>query len=73
MLNDHQVKKPPTVERLTNQLNTLPALLLTAMYARKPKSELRAMDVQGRPQRLILVKIFGALPLRARPSRRNEH
>ena len=64
---DHQPKKPPTVDKLTNQLNTFSAPFETFMNASSEK-QLAAMTANsGRPCLVQYVKNFGACPRSARP------
>ena len=55
---------------MTNQLKTRPAPEETAMYARVEKSAQKMRERSGRPPLVTFVKILGALPERARPSKK---
>ena len=60
MLNDHQVKKPPTVDRFTNQLNTVSESVDTFMNDRSAKQLTPSTAASGRPLFVQYVKILGA-------------
>jgi len=68
-LIDPQPKNPPTVERLTNQLNTVSAPDEMFMRASKENMLENATATQGRPLFVHFVKTLGACPRRARPYR----
>ena len=67
MLNDHQVKKPPTVERLTNQLNTVSASVDTFMNERSANALAPSTAKMGRPLLVQYENSLGACPRSARP------
>jgi len=60
MFIDIQVKKPAEVERLTNQLKTLPAPLDTFMKERREKVQQNKTATIGRPFFVQRVKMRGA-------------
>ena len=67
MLNDHHVKKPPTVDRLTNQLKTVSESVETFMKERNANALAASTANSGRPLLVQYAKIFGAWPRSARP------
>lgn len=62
-----QVKKPATVVKFTNQLNTWTEPLDKFMKERKAKQPTVRTAIIGRPCFVQYAKIFGACPRMARP------
>lgn len=60
--------RPAVAHILENHVNTVPELVLTAMYERREKAEHVKTAMYGSPEREVRKKIFGALPAAARPS-----
>ena len=63
----HQPKNPPTVDRLTNQLNTAAAPALTFMNARSEKQLAASTATSGSPFFVQYAKTLGACPRSASP------
>jgi hypothetical protein len=62
-----QPMNPAMADKLTNQLNTVPADAATVMNAKKEKSHETITAIHGRPLSVQVVKIFGALFCTASP------
>ena len=63
----NQVINPATDVILTNHPKTVPDPLLTLIYERNENAVQNKMESSGRPLFVVLVKILGALPERAKP------
>jgi hypothetical protein len=61
-----QLMKPDVFVKLTSQLKTTELLLATERYASPEKMALVQTAMYGRPYRLHVLKMLGALPLTAR-------
>ena len=67
MLNDHQVKNPPTVDRFTNQLNTVSESVDTFMNDKNANALAASTAKSGSPLLVQYANTFGACPRSASP------